>query len=48
MTPPEEVTGIDLIANDIEMLDLNRDDRIHDRVRFTLSAGAWSSEPLVP
>ena len=48
MTPPEEVTGVDLIANDIEMLDLNRDDRIHDRVRFTLSAGAWSSEPLVP
>ena len=48
ITPPEEVTGVDLIANDIEMLDLNRDDRIHDRVRFTLSAGAWSSEPLVP
>ena len=48
MTPPDQVTGVELIANEIELLDLNSDDRIHDRLRFNLSAGVWSSKPLVP
>jgi pyridoxamine 5'-phosphate oxidase len=48
MTPPDQVTGVELIANEIELLDLNSDDRIHDRLRFSLSAGVWSSKPLVP
>lgn len=48
MTPPDQVTGVELVANEIEMLDLNRDDRIHDRIQFTLASGVWTSTALVP
>ena len=48
MTPPDEVTGIELVANRIEMLDLNREDRIHDRRLFLFSDGAWQQRFLIP
>lgn len=48
MPAPEGVGGIELIATRIEMLDLNRDDRIHDRQIFRLIEDSWQSTVLVP
>ncbi|MDZ7687011.1 MAG: pyridoxamine 5'-phosphate oxidase family protein [Gammaproteobacteria bacterium] len=45
---PEKVAGIEIVADRIEMLDLNREDRIHDRQVFTLEDGSWQSTVLVP
>lgn len=48
MEAPEKVAGIELVATQIEMLDLNREDRIHDRRRFNLIDGTWQSTTLIP
>jgi len=48
MTPPDSATGIELIANRIEMLDLNREDRIHDRRVFNYENGSWSETYIIP
>lgn len=48
MQPPDTVAGIELVAERIDMLDLNRKDRIHDRQLFTLEKGTWTSRVLVP
>ncbi len=48
MEAPTKVAGIELVATQIEMLDLNREDRIHDRQRFSLIDGEWQSVTLVP
>lgn len=48
MLPPDEVTGVELVANRIEMLDLNREDRIHDRRLFLFQDGAWQQKYLIP
>lgn len=45
---PNKVAGIELVANRIEMLDLNREDRIHDRRLFSFDGTAWSSQTMVP
>lgn len=45
---PEKVAGIELVAETIEMLDLNREDRIYDRRLFTLTGSGWSTQYLVP
>lgn len=45
---PTKVAGIELVASEIEMLDLNREDRIHDRQLFRLVGDDWVSQYLVP
>jgi pyridoxamine 5'-phosphate oxidase len=48
MKPPSLVAGIEIIADRIEMLDLNKEDRIHDRQVHTFDGIKWSSETLIP
>ena len=48
MKPPRYVAGIQLIAERIEVLDLNREDRIHDRRMFRLTDSGWQSRVMVP
>jgi len=48
MQAPPEVAGMILHANHIEMLDLNREDRIHSRRLFRLKNGNWEITELVP
>lgn len=48
MQAPDKVAGTELMATRIEMLDLNRDDRIHDRQLFTFESNRWSARTLVP
>ncbi|MEX1237526.1 MAG: hypothetical protein WD994_04570, partial [Pseudomonadales bacterium] len=45
---PTKVAGVELVATKIEMLDLNREDRIHDRQLFMLEGDEWISQYLVP
>ena len=47
MLPPDEATGVELIANRVEMLDLNREDRIHDRRGFH-DGSSWEQKFLIP
>jgi pyridoxamine 5'-phosphate oxidase len=48
MKPPSLVAGIQIIADRIEMLDLNKEDRIHDRQIHTFDGSEWTSETLIP
>tara|TARA_R110002072_G_scaffold89232_4_gene199873 strand:- start:328 stop:915 length:588 start_codon:yes stop_codon:yes gene_type:complete len=48
MLPPDEATGVELIANRVEMLDLNREDRIHDRRVFLHDGSSWEQKFLIP
>jgi len=52
MAPPNGVTGIELLANRIDMLDLNRQDRLHDRRLFTRESNSndqkWQVQVMVP
>ncbi len=48
LTAPEKVAGVELVAKRIEMLDLNREDRIHDRMVYTFNDGIWEPTTLVP
>ncbi|MEX2488959.1 MAG: pyridoxamine 5'-phosphate oxidase family protein [Pseudomonadales bacterium] len=48
MEPPDTVAGVELVAECIEVLDLNREERIHDRQLYTLVKGTWTSRVLVP
>lgn len=48
MEAPDKVAGVELLARQIELLDLNREDRIHDRQLFTLDGGEWRSRVMVP
>lgn len=46
---PEKAVGVVLVANRVEMLDLNDKDRIHDRRLYTLEAdGKWSEQVMIP
>ena len=45
---PKEVSGVELSANKIELLDLNNQDRIHDRRCFQLKNKIWQTQVLVP
>ncbi len=48
LVPPDQVAGIQLNATRIEMLDLNREDRIHDRRVYTKNNDDWQLEYLIP
>ena len=45
---PSKVAGMDLIANQIEYLDLNHEDRIHARRLFEFTDKTWQFTELVP
>ena len=48
MQPPSKVAGMKLTASQIELLDLNHDDRIHSRRRFNFVNNDWLVTELVP
>ncbi|MFN3236178.1 MAG: pyridoxamine 5'-phosphate oxidase family protein [Pseudomonadales bacterium] len=48
MTAPDSAMGVELIANHIEMLDLNREDRIHDRRVYSFEASGWQERFIIP
>jgi pyridoxamine 5'-phosphate oxidase len=49
MEAPDKVAGVELIAEQIEMLDLNREDRIHDRRLFVLrDDDEWDQKVMIP
>ena len=45
---PTNATGIILEAHQVECLDLNNQDRIHDRRLYTWRDGEWIEEILIP
>ncbi len=48
MQAPSLVAGIEIIADRIEILDLNKEDRIHERQIHTFDGSNWSFETLIP
>ncbi len=48
MTAPSKVAGMTLIADQIELLDLNHEDRIHSRQLFNFTDDEWLVTELVP
>ena len=48
MQSPPMVAGIELIADRIDVLDLNHQDRIHDRRLYTRDGDTWTSQILIP
>ena len=48
LTTPEVAAGIILRPEEIECLDLNSPDRLHDRRRYTLVNGEWKEAQLMP
>lgn len=48
MEAPGQVTGVELIASSIEILDLSREDNVHDRQIYFLKNGAWTAQTLIP
>lgn len=48
MQAPPMVTGIQLIADRVDVLDLNSQDRIHDRRLYTYIGDTWTSQVLIP
>lgn len=48
MQAPSLVAGIEIVADRIEILDLNKEDRIHDRQVHTFDGSEWSSVTLIP
>ncbi len=41
-------TGVQIVCNSIEILDLSRVDQLHDRQLFTLDGDVWSSQIMIP
>ena len=48
LTTPETATGIALVPDEIEVLDLNDPDRIHDRKLFFRDKNSWNVTQLMP
>ncbi len=48
MEAPDKVAGVELLAEQIEVLDLNREDRIHDRQLFTRDGEEWTAQVMIP
>lgn len=48
MEAPDKVAGVELIATRIEILDLARADRIHDRQLYSWNGRHWTSQILIP
>ena len=45
---PESAIGFRLVAESVERLDLDTEDGVHDRRRYTFDGQCWSEEVLVP
>ena len=45
---PESAVGFRLVAESVERLDLDTEDGVHDRRRYTFDGQSWSEEVLVP
>ena len=45
---PESAIGFRLMAQSVERLDLDTEDGVHDRRRYTFDGCCWSEEVLVP
>lgn len=45
---PESAIGFRLMAQSVERLDLDTEDGVHDRRRYTFDGFCWSEEVLVP
>jgi pyridoxine/pyridoxamine 5'-phosphate oxidase len=45
---PEHASGLCLVPHEIERLDLNQDNGVHDRSHYRLDAGQWHVTTLVP
>lgn len=45
---PESAIGFRLVAESVERLDLDTEDGVHDRRRYTFDGQSWSEEVLVP
>jgi pyridoxamine 5'-phosphate oxidase len=48
LTTPPSATGVEMHCTSIEVLDLNNQDRVHDRQLFTLEGDSWSSRVMIP
>jgi len=48
LVAPETASGFFLLPERIERLDLNQENGVHDRRRFTLGNPSWHEEVLVP
>lgn len=48
LAAPESARGLYLLPDDIERLDLNQADGVHDRRRWRLVDGTWRQQVLVP
>jgi|TARA_B110000263_G_scaffold222076_1_gene210933 pyridoxamine 5'-phosphate oxidase len=48
LSVPPSATGVSLNYSSIDMLDLNKEDRIHDRQLFTLTGNSWQSKVMIP
>ena len=48
LTTPANATGIQLLPDSIECLDLNDPARIHERTLFTKGGGDWRLQTLMP
>tara|TARA_B110000196_G_scaffold312312_1_gene317421 strand:+ start:288 stop:875 length:588 start_codon:yes stop_codon:yes gene_type:complete len=48
LSVPPSATGVSLNYSSIDMLDLNKEDRIHDRQLFTLTGNSWISKVMIP
>ena len=48
ISAPTKASGAALLADRIEMLDLNREDAIHDRRLFKKYDGQWTARVMVP
>jgi pyridoxine/pyridoxamine 5'-phosphate oxidase len=48
MQAPAAVSGLKLTADRIDVLDLNHQDRIHDRQLYTYDGGTWTTQVLIP
>ena len=45
---PPSATGVFMRYRTIDMLDLNQEDRIHDRSLFTFDGNSWQSQVKIP
>ena len=48
LVAPEHASGLCLVPYEIERLDLNQDNGVHDRSHYRLDAGQWTTATLVP
>ncbi|HCG71248.1 MAG TPA: hypothetical protein DE147_12335 [Gammaproteobacteria bacterium] len=48
LVAPEGARGLLLIPDEVERLDLNQDNGVHDRLRYELRGDTWQMHTLIP